>query len=175
MTPAAPMMDSYQPALALSGGGIVSPPMGKPAFDENQSTVGLMGSDAGRPEASQPATMAVSSGVAREVVSMDRLIRAIRESDITVRFSKADPSQDDGADLRVFDETSGRFVPRPGDHGSYVIDLGPLPLEAHLEGDSDEVAVPMGLEEGAMAVPGPSWLSILKRFGRGEGRPWFGG
>ena len=166
VAPAVSVMDGYQPALALSGGGIVSAPMGKSTMDESPSSDGLMGPSFRRPEVSQLGSATVSSGIAREVVSMDRLIRAIRESEITVRLGSSDPFHDDGSDLRVFDETRGLFVARSVDHDSYVIDLGPVPVAAHLEEGNAEEGGPMGLEEGAMIVPGPSWVSFLKRFGR---------
>ena len=97
---------------------------------------------------------------------MDRLIRAIRESEITVRLSGAEPSHDDGADLRVFDETRGMFVARSSDQASFIIDLGP---ELAGTGRYDEGALSdesLLYDTAAMVTPDPSWFSFLKRFGR---------
>ena len=97
---------------------------------------------------------------------MDRLIRAIRESEITVQVSASGPSDGDGADLRVFDETRGVFVARAVDQASFIIDLGPDLLETSRYDEGAMADEPPLYEMGAIVASGPSWLSFLKRFGR---------
>lgn len=159
-------MDAYRPAEALGGGIIISTPLPKPPMDDAPSSPGVIGSPMSRFGAAEMLETSFSSGIVREVVPMDRLIRAIRESEITVRMSGADLSHDDGAVLRVFDETRGLFVARSMYQASFVIDLGPDPVMTELDGPRAQEGGLMELEECAMIVPSPSWLSVLKRFGR---------
>jgi hypothetical protein len=172
--PALYAMDPYLPANTLGGGHILSTPFLKPESNEQDSSTLLINSPVRRLEPFGIAPISMVSGIAREVVPLDGLIKAIRESEITVRMVGPDSPDGDGGDLRIFDEALGEFVSRSGDLGSFVIDLSPDVAARDLDGASAMHHHPMIRQEAAMVAQGPSWLAFLKKFGRGEGRPWFG-
>ena len=171
--PALYAMDPYLPANTLGGGRILSTPFLKPDSTEQDSSTLLISSPVMRSEPFGIAPISRGAGVAREVIPLDGLIKAIRESEITVRMVGPD-TPDDSDDLRLFDEALGEFVSRSGDLGSFFIDLSPDVGASGLAGADPRDQHPMIHQEAAMVAQGPSWLSFLKKFGRGEGRPWFG-
>ena len=154
---------------------ILSISSAKPAMDRHDTATVFVSSSGGpvrRFVSEEVVATAVDSGIVREFVPMDGLIRAIRESEITVRMTGAAASHDLGADLRVFDEARGMFVAPPCDPASFILDLDQDALDR--DGVSAVDHPSADFETVAMALPGPSWISFLKKFGRGEGGSWLG-
>ncbi len=115
---------------------------------------------------SPPTTVASSNAIAREVVSADDIIRAIKASDISIRRGDA---VTDRAPLTgqvwLFDEAEGTFVPPEPEPLTIVLERGETK-----SGLGQRVEALGLLATAAMVSTESSWLDSLRQFGRKAAR-----
>ncbi len=112
------------------------------------------------------ASTSTRAAVAREIVSADDVIRAIKTGDIAIKRTDGNANRS-GLPSRawLFDDAEGTFVPPAPEPLTIVIDRG------HAKTSSGEVAENLELAATAAIVSAkPSWLSIMRQFGRKAAR-----
>jgi hypothetical protein len=112
---------------------------------------------------------AATSAVAREIVSPDDVIRAIKSGEIAIKRTDAAAADRTAFDRNalagrvwLFDEAQGAFVPPSTEQLTIVIDRD----EAHtppLLQSAEELGL---IATAAMVTAEPTWLGALRQFGR---------
>ena len=148
---------AQQPVAITSGGSATAAAAAAAEVDGGVSAVARAGNSAAATGA------AATNAVAREIVSPDDVIRAIKSGEIAIK-------QTDGAADRnglagrvwLFDEAEGSFVPPSAEQLTIVIDRdhGHTPPLV-------QSAEALGLvATAAMITAEPTWLGALRQFGR---------
>ncbi len=140
--------------LAFIGSGVVAPASKEQAVAARLAEVstGAAGAQA-----------ASSTGVAREIVSPQDVIRAIKTSEISIKRADGDAR---GAELKsrvwLFDELEDAFVPPAPEAFTITVEH-----DRAKPATSDAAEYAMGLAASAMIVSAePSWRGALRQFGR---------
>ena len=140
--------------LAFIGSGVVAPASKEQAVAARLAEVstGAAGAQA-----------ASSTGVAREIVSPQDVIRAIKTSEISIKRADGDAR---GAELKsrvwLFDELEDAFVPPAPEAFTITVEH-----DRAKPATSDAAEYVMGLAASAMIVSAePSWRGALRQFGR---------
>ena len=120
---------------------------------------------------------AATNAVAREIVSPDDVIRAIKSGEIAIKHTDGAADRNSLAGrVWLFDEAQGSFVPPSAEQLTIVIDRdhghSPPPVpSAEALGAEALGAEALGLiATAAMVTAEPTWLGTLRQFGRKAAR-----
>jgi hypothetical protein len=158
---------SAQPLAITSGGSATVVATAPSDIDGGVAAVARAGNSA-----------AATSAVAREIVSPDDVIRAIKSGEIAIKHTDGAADRNGLAGrVWLFDEAQGSFVPPSAEQLTIVIDRDhgqapPLAQPAKALGAEALGAKALGAEAlglvaaAAMITAEPTWLGTLRQFGR---------
>ncbi len=144
---------SPPPVAITSGGSATAAAAAASEVDGSVSAVARAGNSA-----------AATNAVAREIVSPDDVIRAIKSGEIAIKQTDGAAADRNSLADRVwlFDEAQGSFVPPSAEQLTIVIDRdeghAPLPVQS-----AEELGL---VATAAMVTSEPTWLGTLRQFGR---------